>query len=46
MLGIQDLLNDPNADDPAQVEAYTMFKNDGAAYLRRIKEQAKERVPK
>lgn len=26
LLGIQDLLNDPNASDPAQVEAYTMFK--------------------
>lgn len=26
LLGIQDLLNDPNVLDPAQSEAYTMFK--------------------
>ncbi|QRV85837.1 ubiquitin-conjugating enzyme [Ceratobasidium sp. AG-Ba] len=32
LLGIQDLLNDPNISDPAQSEAYTMFKNDRTAY--------------
>lgn len=26
LLGIQDLLDAPNADDPAQLEAYTTFK--------------------
>lgn len=26
LLGVQDLLDSPNADDPAQIEAYTMFK--------------------
>jgi ubiquitin-protein ligase len=26
LLGIQELLNDPNINDPAQSEAYTMFK--------------------
>lgn len=26
LLGIQDLLNDPNVLDPAQSDAYTMFK--------------------
>ena len=26
MLGVQALLNDPNVNDPAQSEAYTMFK--------------------
>ena len=26
LLGIQDLLNDPNINDPAQSDAYTMFK--------------------
>lgn len=26
LLGIQDLLNDPNVNDPAQSDAYTMFK--------------------
>ena len=26
LLGIQDLLDDPNVNDPAQSDAYTMFK--------------------
>ena len=26
LLGIQELLNDPNVNDPAQSDAYTMFK--------------------
>ncbi|KAF8828863.1 hypothetical protein HHX47_DHR3000181 [Lentinula edodes] len=32
LLGIQDLLNDPNVLDPAQSDAYTLFKNDKLAY--------------
>jgi hypothetical protein len=28
LLGIQDLLTDPNASDPAQVEAYTLYRCD------------------
>ncbi|KAG8833764.1 E2 SUMO-conjugating protein ubc9 [Serendipita sp. 399] len=32
LLGIQDLLTDPNINDPAQSDAYTMFKNDRNAY--------------
>ncbi|KAF5386883.1 hypothetical protein D9615_001599 [Tricholomella constricta] len=32
LLGIQDLLDDPNVNDPAQSDAYTMFKNDKVAY--------------
>ncbi|KAI0664666.1 ubiquitin-conjugating enzyme 9 [Cubamyces menziesii] len=46
LLGIQDLLNDPNINDPAQSEAYTMFKNDKVAYERRIRQQARENIPK
>jgi len=46
VLGIQALLNDPNVNDPAQSEAYTMFKNDKAAYERRVRQQARENVPK
>ncbi|KAG6839214.1 hypothetical protein C0991_004838 [Blastosporella zonata] len=34
LLGIQDLLDDPNVNDPAQSDAYTMFKNDKTAYER------------
>ncbi|KAJ6597108.1 ubiquitin-conjugating enzyme/RWD-like protein [Mycena vulgaris] len=35
----QDLMDDPNVNDPAQSDAYTMFK-------KRIKQQARENVPK
>jgi ubiquitin-conjugating enzyme E2 I len=42
LLGIQDLLNDPNPDSPAQREAYMLFKQDRAAYEKKIKEQAKQ----
>lgn len=69
LLGIQDLLDAPNADDPAQLEAYTTFKyagpnlsppsqhlltyslfsicrKDKAAYEKRVKQQAKDYIPK
>ncbi|EMR09572.1 SUMO-conjugating enzyme ubc9 [Pneumocystis murina B123] len=42
LLGIQDLLNDPNPNSPAQSEAYTLFKKDRAAYEKRIRQQARE----
>ncbi|KAG5438025.1 hypothetical protein PCANB_000372 [Pneumocystis canis] len=40
LLGIQDLLNDPNPNSPAQSEAYTL--KDRAAYEKRIRQQARE----
>ncbi|KAJ6630594.1 ubiquitin-conjugating enzyme 9, partial [Mycena sp. CBHHK59/15] len=46
LLGIQDLMDDPNVNDPAQSDAYTMFKNDKVAYEKRIKQQARENIPK
>jgi ubiquitin-conjugating enzyme E2 I len=46
VLGVQALLNDPNVNDPAQSEAYTMFKNDKVAYERKIRQQARENIPK
>ncbi|GAA6059336.1 hypothetical protein JCM10212_005916 [Sporobolomyces blumeae] len=46
LLGVQDLLDAPNADDPAQLDAYTMYKKDRAAYEKRVKQQARENVPK
>ncbi|KAF8511109.1 ubiquitin-conjugating enzyme/RWD-like protein [Hysterangium stoloniferum] len=46
LLGIQDLLNDPNVNDPAQSDAYTMFKNDKQAYERKVRAQARENIPK
>ena len=39
LLGIQDLLDNPNPNSPAQQEPYSMFKNNRAAYEKRAKEQ-------
>ena len=40
LLGIQDLLDTPNPESPAQNEAYNLFIRDKAAYKRRIKQEA------
>ncbi|KAK7202808.1 SUMO conjugating enzyme Hus5 [Myxozyma melibiosi] len=42
LLGIQDLLNDPNPDSPAQADAFNAFKRDRALYDRRVRSQSKE----
>ena len=41
LLGIQELLNDPNPDSPAQAEAITCFNSDKTQYEARIRNQAK-----
>ena len=38
LLGVQDLLNDPNPDSPAQADAYNLFKKDKAAYEKKVKQ--------
>ncbi|KAJ6122436.1 hypothetical protein N7512_004901 [Penicillium capsulatum] len=45
LLGIQDLLNDPNPESPAQADAYNLFKKDRPAYERRVKQVVKENPP-
>ena len=42
LIGIQDLLDDPNPDSPAQAEAYNLFRKDRAAYDRKIAQVVKE----
>ena len=42
LLGIQDLLDDPNPDSPAQADAYNLFKRDRQAYEKRVKSIVKE----
>merc|ERR1712130_307960 len=44
LLGVQDLLNDPNPGDPAQAEAFHLFKQDRAAYERKVRQIARELV--
>ncbi|KAJ7867531.1 ubiquitin-conjugating enzyme/RWD-like protein [Mycena olivaceomarginata] len=46
LLGIQDLMGNPNVDDPAQKEAYTLFKTDKIAYEKRIRQLARENAAK
>lgn len=41
VLGIQELLDTPNPDSPAQEPAWKMFGKDRAAYDKKVKEQAK-----
>ena len=41
LLGIQDLLNDPNIKDPAQAEAYTCYCQNRAEYEKRVRAQAR-----
>lgn len=40
LLGIQDLLNDPNIKDPAQAEAYVIYCENKLEYEKRVKAQA------
>jgi ubiquitin-conjugating enzyme E2 I len=37
LLGIQDLLDDPNPDSPAQADAFQCYKKDRAQYEKKIK---------
>ena len=45
LLGIQDLLDNPNQNSPAQSEAYNLFIKNKEAYKRRIKEEARKNTP-
>lgn len=42
LLGIQDLLDNPNAASPAQQEPFHLFVNDKELYKRRVRQQAEE----
>ena len=42
LLGIQDLLDDPNPESPAQAEAYNLFKKDLEGYKKRVKQVVRE----
>ncbi|KAE9553655.1 hypothetical protein FO519_003103 [Halicephalobus sp. NKZ332] len=40
LIGIQELLNNPNPDDPAQAEAYQIYIQDKPEYEKRVRRQA------
>lgn len=42
LLGIQDLLDDPNNSDPAQSAAYQLYKSNRELYSKRIREEARK----
>jgi ubiquitin-conjugating enzyme E2 I len=46
LLGIQDLLDNPNLGDPAQREAFLMCRDDRANYIEKVKQLAKIYDPK
>lgn len=45
LLGVQDLLDDPNPDSPAQHDAYMLFRQNKKEYERRVREQAAKNRP-
>mmetsp|Transcript_21843 Transcript_21843/g.86698 ORF Transcript_21843/g.86698 Transcript_21843/m.86698 type:complete len:165 (+) Transcript_21843:121-615(+) len=45
LLGIQDLLDTPNPNSPAQTEAYQLFVQDRAGYDRRVRQEAQKNAP-
>ncbi|CAL8465977.1 g5513 [Coccomyxa elongata] len=42
LMGISDLLYEPNNDDPAQDYGYKIYKKDKGKYMRLVKEQARK----
>ncbi|CAB3406086.1 unnamed protein product [Caenorhabditis bovis] len=42
LIGIQDLLNNPNIEDPAQAEAYQIFCQNRTEYEKRVKREAQK----
>ena len=45
LLGVQDLLNHPNNDDPAQREPHQLLQKSKAQYEARIRTEAKKHPP-
>ena len=43
--GIQDLLDNPNVNDPAQQTAYKLYKTNPAQYRKRVEEEARKNPP-
>jgi ubiquitin-conjugating enzyme E2 I len=45
LMGIQDLLDDPNPNSPAQSEAFNLYMSNKAEYRRRVKAEARKNTP-
>ncbi|ETB60307.1 hypothetical protein YYC_02617 [Plasmodium yoelii 17X] len=46
LLGIQDLLDNPNPNSPAQAEPFLLYQQDRDSYEKKVKKQALEFRPK
>ena len=46
LIGIQDLLDSPNPDSPAQSEAYQLFVHNKPEYKRRVQAEAQKNTPR
>ena len=46
LVGIQDLLDDPNADDAAQEPAWRLWKKGPAEYATRVKTEVAKYIPR
>lgn len=44
LLSVTSMLNDPNPNSPANIEASIQFKNDRAGYVRRVRRLAQKSV--
>jgi ubiquitin-conjugating enzyme E2 I len=45
LLGIQDLLDEPNPDSPAQSEAFNLYMRSKEQYRQRVKQEARKNAP-
>mmetsp|Transcript_8655 Transcript_8655/g.14024 ORF Transcript_8655/g.14024 Transcript_8655/m.14024 type:complete len:159 (+) Transcript_8655:172-648(+) len=45
LLGVQDLLDNPNPDSPAQAEPYALFTQNKEAYIQRVKQEVANNPP-
>uniref|UniRef100_A0A061S294 SUMO-conjugating enzyme UBC9 n=1 Tax=Tetraselmis sp. GSL018 TaxID=582737 RepID=A0A061S294_9CHLO len=45
LIGIQELLDNPNPSSPAQSDAYVIFQNQKSTYQKRVRQQAKSYPP-
>lgn len=45
LMGIQDLLDTPNPDSPAQSEAFQLYQNNRTEYRRRVRQEAQRNQP-
>ena len=45
LIGIQDLLDDPNPNSPAQQEAYQLFTSNKTEYKKRVRLEARKNTP-